>query len=83
MHEERLRILHEMKQVERPQYGGGKSSVHMSKNMRRIRRREKKRKMREESKKKRIKDLAKKRKQYGQYIKEFYLPKLNGKQQKI
>lgn len=74
MHEERLRILHEMKQAEKRQ--SEKYPVHLSTNMRRIRKREKKTKKKENLKKRRIKDLAQKRRQYGEYINEFYLPKL-------
>lgn len=77
MHEERLRILHEVKQAQKPEVD--KYPVQLSDNMKRIKNREKRQKLNINGKKRRVKELARKRQQYGEYINEFYLPQINGK----
>lgn len=77
MHEERLRILHEVKSAQKPI--ADSYPVHLSANMRQIKQRERQQQMQAMGQKRKIKELAMKRQQYGQYIHEFYLPKINSK----
>lgn len=59
MHEERLRILHEVKQAQKPDVDH--YPIQLSQNMKRIKNRERKKKQLMNSKKRRIRDLARKR----------------------
>ena len=75
MHEERLKILKEVREAQKPKIAKGPNyrPVHYE----RAKRREMK-KMNEVQKKRQKKlELINKRKQYGQYVNEFFLPKIN------
>lgn len=77
LHEERLKILQEVKEAQKVQIGP--SHIGLSKNMRRIKQREQRMKLKEDRKKEKIRVLKKKQHQYGEYIHEFYLPRIPSK----